>query len=186
MTRAVFVAALLAATPALAHPGHEAMGFGAGFAHPLGGWDHLAAMIAVGALAGLLGGSFRWWLPGGFLAGMVLGGALGMAQVPLPMVEAGILASVVVLGVLVAAWMRLPLGVALPLLLVFGLLHGHAHGTEMTAGDGVGFALGFVLATALLHGAGLLLARDAPRAALPLRLAGAAVAVIAGIGLAVG
>jgi urease accessory protein len=97
------------------------MGFAACVPHPFGGGDHLAAMIAVGALAGLVGGRARWWLPGACLGGgMALSGALGMAEVPLPLEEAGIFASVVVLGVALAAWGRLPLGTALPLLLLVG------------------------------------------------------------------
>lgn len=186
MNLALFVVALLAATPAFAHPGHEAMGFAAGFAHPFSGWDHLAAMIAVGALAGLLGGRARWWLPGAFLAGMAIGGALGMAQVALPLVEAGILASVALLGIALAAWTRLPLGLVAPLLLAFGLFHGHAHGTEMADGSGVDFALGFIVATGLLHGAGLLVASEGRRAVLPLRVSGAAMAGIAGLVLLMG
>lgn len=186
MNLALFIAALLAATPALAHPGHEVAGFAAGFAHPFSGWDHLAAMIAVGALAGLLGGRARWWLPGAFLAGMAIGGAMGMAAFALPMVEAGILASVLILGLALAAWVRLPIGVALPMLLVFGLFHGHAHGAEMGAGGGADYALGFLMATTILHAAGLLLIRETRRADLALRVAGAAVAVIAGAGWLIG
>ncbi len=186
MNLALFVVALLAATPALAHPGHEVVGFAAGVAHPFGGWDHLAAMIAVGALAGVIGGRARWGLPGSFLVGMALGGALGMAQVALPMVEAGILASVVVLGAAVAAWVRLPLAAALPLVLAFGVFHGHAHGTEMAAGSGADYALGFLLATAVLHGAGLLLSSEGRRAVLPLRVSGLAMAGFAGLVLLTG
>lgn len=186
MKLAVFLVALLAAGPALAHPGHEVAGFAAGFAHPFTGWDHLAAMIAVGALAGVVGGGARWWLPGAFLAGMALGGALGIAQVALPLVEAGILASVLVLGAAVAAWARPPLAIAVPVLVGFGLVHGHAHGAEMGAGSGADYALGFLLATALLHGAGLLLTRETRHAEPALRVAGAAVAAIAGAGLLIG
>ncbi len=190
MKAALVLAALVAATPALAHPGHEpAMGFAAGFAHPFGGWDHLAAMLAVGLVAGLMGGAARLAMPGAFLGGMLAGGVLGMAAVALPMVEAGILASVAILGLAVAARARPPLGLALPLLALFGLFHGHAHGSEMTGSDGFGYALGFLLATAALHGAGLLAAREVPRRPqlrLPLRLAGAALTVVAGASLLAG
>lgn len=186
MRAALILAATFAAAPALAHPGHEGFGFLAGVAHPLGGWDHLAAMVAVGLVAALLGGAARWALPGAFLGGMLAGGLLGMGGTELPLVEPGILASVAVLGLLLAAWAAPPLAPMLPLVAAFGLLHGHAHGAEMQGGDGLGYALGFLLATALLHGAGLLLGREGrhlPRLRLPLRLAGAALALIAGVAL---
>lgn len=189
MRAALILAATLAATPALAHPGHEGFGLLAGLAHPFAGWDHLAAMVAVGLVAGLLGGAASWALPGAFLGGMLAGGVLGMGGTPLPFVEAGILASVAVLGLLLAAWTRPPPAPLLPLVAAFGLLHGHAHGAEMQGGDAVGYAFGFLLATALLHAAGLLLGQQGrllQGLRLPLRLAGAALAMIAGGGLLLG
>ena len=102
-------AALLLPLPALAHTGIGPVdGFTAGFAHPLGGLDHLMAMLGIGLWAGLLGGRATWALPAAFLGAMALGGALGMAGLGLPMVEAGIAASVIVLGAVVALAARLP------------------------------------------------------------------------------
>jgi urease accessory protein len=181
--RPLFLAlALLAPMPALAHTGAgNVHGFLAGLAHPLGGLDHLAAMLAVGAWAGVLGGRARLGLPLGFLGAMAAGGLLGMAGAALPLVEAGILASIIVLGALIACWATLPMAAAVPLVALFGLLHGHAHGTEM-AGGALGYALGVLAATASLHAAGLLLTlrsgATAPRQAL--RMAGATSAAIAG------
>ncbi|WP_372621143.1 HupE/UreJ family protein [Falsiroseomonas sp.] len=174
--------ALCAPAPALAHTGiGHAHGLAAGLLHPLGGLDHLVAMLSIGVWAGILGGRARLRLPLAFLGAMAAGAALGMAGVVLPLVEAGILASIIVLGALVAAWASLPAAAALSLGAVFGLLHGHAHGTEM-AGDALGYAAGFLVATASLHGAGLLLTLRAglgePRHAL--RIAGAAASVVAG------
>jgi len=171
--------------PALAHTGGaHATGFLAGLAHPPGGADHLAAMIAVGLWAGLLGGRAALALPAAFLAAMALGFGLGAAGTALPMVEAGIAASVIVLGTAVALAARPPRAVRAPLALslglaaLFGLLHGHAHGTEMADGaTPLAYAAGFLLATAALHGAGLALARlPAPRRLA--RPAGAAMAVL--------
>lgn len=187
MRRLTFLTAALAALaplPALAHPGGDHVhGFGAGLLHPLTGLDHLTAMVAIGLWAGLLGGRLAWLLPAGFLGGMAAGGALGMAGLALPGVEAGILTSVIVLGALVGAARRLPAALALPMVAAFGLLHGHAHGTE-AVGGAFGYELGILAATAALHGAGLLLAAGAAQRGqqVALRAAGmSTAALVAGI-----
>jgi urease accessory protein len=181
----LLAAVLLLPAPALAHVGdglHH--GLMAGFLHPFSGVDHLLAMVMVGLWAGLLGGTARLALPGAFLGAMALGGVLGMAGLALPGVEAGILASVVVLGALAALTVRLPLGAGMALVAVFGLLHGHAHGTEMLAGSAVTYAFGFLVGTAVLHGAGLALALPVvPWARRAAQAAGGA-ATLAGLALA--
>lgn len=181
---ALLAAALLAPLPALAHPGGDHVhGFATGLLHPLTGLDHLAAMVAIGLWAGLLGGRLLWLLPAGFLGGMAAGGALGMIGVALPGVEAGILASVIVLGALVGAARSLPAALALPMVAAFGLLHGHAHGTE-ALGGAFGYELGILAATAALHGAGLLLAAGAAQRGQQVALraaASASAALVAGI-----
>lgn len=176
MRRFLILAALLAPVPALAHgAGDHVHGLVSGLMHPVGGLDHILAMIAVGLWAGLVGGRAMLALPATFLGGMALGGALGMAGTGLPMGEAGILASVIILGALVAASARVTLLVALPLVAGFGLLHGNAHGLELADGNGaLGYALGFLVATAALHGAGVLGALRL--AATPVRIAGGAMA----------
>ncbi|MCK8785033.1 HupE/UreJ family protein [Roseomonas sp. NAR14] len=171
---AALVATLaLSPLPASAHTGiGHAAGFTAGFLHPLGGADHLMAMVAVGLWAGLLGGRALWALPAAFLGTMALGGALGMAGVALPMAESGIVASVIVLGALAALAARLPVAAAAGLAALFGLFHGHAHGTEMLAGAGaLAYGAGFLLATALLHGLGLVVGTGLGRERLGQRLA---------------
>lgn len=174
-------AALLLPLPALAHTGIGPVdGLAAGFAHPLGGLDHLMAMLGIGLWAGLLGGRATWALPAAFLGAMAAGGALGLAGLGLPMVEAGIAASVIVLGAVVALAARLPLAAALSLAALFGLFHGHAHGAEMhpEAGAATTYAAGFLLATAGLHALGLALGRwRAPAGRAVARSAGAAMAV---------
>jgi len=157
--RIVLIAAALVATamPAFAHTGAgTAHGFAAGFVHPLLGLDHLLAMIAVGLFAASRRGKALWLVPLAFVAMMIGGGALAMAGVQLPMVELGIALSVVVLGGAVALRLSLPLAGAMALVGAFALFHGHAHVAGMPAGASLtDYAAGFVLATGLLHAAGL-------------------------------
>jgi urease accessory protein len=87
---------------------------------------------------------------------MAFGGALGVAGVPLPAVETGIALSGVVLGLLVALVIRAPLWIAAVLVGLFAVFHGHAHGTELpVAANPFAYAAGFVIATGLLHLAGI-------------------------------
>jgi urease accessory protein len=180
------VAAAVVSAPAWAHPGHEiASSFASGIAHPLSGLDHLLAMLAVGLWAAQGSRASRWLLPILFPVAMLAGGMMGFAGLQLPAVEAGIAASVLVLGLLVATATRAPLSLSLPLVALFALFHGHAHGSEMPlGGSALLYATGFVLATATLHMAGLGLGRlfEPPFAGRLVRAGGAAIAV-AGIGL---
>jgi urease accessory protein len=142
---------------AFAHTGiGSTTGFGAGFSHPFGGFDHLLAMVAVGLWAAQMGGKAIWAIPGAFLSLMIIGGVLAMSGIHLPYVEAGILASVMVMGVLIAAAFKFPVAVSALIVGVFAVFHGHAHGAEMPLAMGaVSYSLGFALATALLHCAGI-------------------------------
>jgi urease accessory protein len=188
------LAALLALAPTavLAHTGHgPAGGFAAGLAHPVGGLDHVLAMLAVGLLAWQLGGRALWLVPASFVAAMGLGGMLGAAGLALPFVETGIGLSIVVLGAAVALGLRAPVAAAMGIAGLFAVFHGHAHGAEMPVdASGLGYGLGFMAATAALHVAGIaggsLIGRAADRygAALP-RAAGAAIAA-AGLGILAG
>lgn len=142
---------------ALAHTGHPAGGFGDGFFHPPGGLDHLLATLAVGLWAAQAGGRALWAVPATFLVLMAAGGGLALAGVSLPAVELGIAASVLAFGLLVACAARLPLAVGMALTGAFALFHGFAHGAEMAAGASAArYGAGFLAATALLHGAGML------------------------------
>lgn len=176
-----------AAMPALAHTGHHsASGFLAGFSHPLGGLDHVLAMVGVGLFAVLLGGQALWALPASFIAMMLMGGALGLTGTEIPAVEFGITASVITLGALVSLRRKWPVGAAMALVGAFAVFHGYAHGAEIPAGVGVTlYSLGFTLASMLLHGLGIAFGAVTARQAHVGRLAGAAVAV-AGIVLLVG
>ena len=182
------LAALAATAPALAHAGHEhAASFSSGFAHPLTGPDHILAMVAVGLWAGINGGRALWAWPVAFVGVMLVGGALAMLGVALPAVEPGILASVIVLGLLVLVAARVPVAAGAALVAVFALLHGHAHGVELPAGaSALTYAAGFALATAVLHALGLCIATLSARdgGSMLARGAGALVAAC-GIALAV-
>jgi urease accessory protein len=186
MKRILSVAALLAlgAGPAFAHPGHiETSSFAAGIAHPLSGIDHIAVMIAVGLWAALKGGRALWVWPAAFVGVMLVGGALGMAQVALPFVEPGILASVVVLGLLVTLAVDLPVTTGAVIVAAFALFHGHAHGSEIAENfSGVEYMAGFALATATLHLVGIAFAQLMARAHLRacIRAAGAMCVVVGG------
>jgi urease accessory protein len=159
-TRLLALAFALMPTAALAHPGHDVHGLVHGFAHPFGGFDHLIAMVAVGLYAWQLGGRALWLVPATFVAVMAAAGALGIAGMPLPGVEIGIAASVIVLGAIVALRVKMPVAIAAALVGVFAVFHGHAHGTEMPLdASGVAFAAGFLAATALLHVAGIALGK---------------------------
>lgn len=179
-------AGVLMPVAAAAHPGHGAEGgtFLHGLLHPLTGPDHLLAMLAVGLWAALAGGRAAWRLPVGFVAALLAGFGLGSAGLPLPAVEPVILASVIVIGAVVALAVRPPLGVALAMVALFGLAHGHAHGTEGPAAGLAAYAAGFTLATAGLHAAGYTLGRGLGRAGRPVlaRALGGATA-LAGVGL---
>jgi urease accessory protein len=164
----VAAAAILVAIPgaALAHPGHDAGGFAHGLVHPLGGLDHVLTMVAVGLYAALPGGRALWLVPATFVGVMAIGGALGAAGYPLPYVETGIALSVIVLGLAVALRVSLPTLGAMALAGLFAIFHGHTHGAEMPLGvSGVTYAAGFMLATALLHGAGIAIGLVAGRLA---------------------
>lgn len=153
---------ILMAVPgaALAHGGHaDTAPLVAGLSHPLSGADHLLAMIAVGLWAGTTGGRARWAMPLAFVAAMVLGGVLGANGVHLPLVEPLILASTITLGAAVALTLRPSLIAALPVVALFGLMHGHAHGTEGPASGLIAYGAGFALATLGLHLAGIGLGR---------------------------
>jgi urease accessory protein len=185
------LAALLlsaATLPAYAHVGiGPTSSFPAGFMHPLSGLDHLTVMIAVGLWAALKGGKAIWAWPLAFVGVMLGGAALGMAHIPVPFVEPGILASVVALGLLVALAVDLPVSAGIAIIGVFALLHGHAHGTEVPENAaGLDYMAGFALATAMLHLIGIAagLAFGLRYRGLT-RAAGAACAAI-GIGLAFG
>jgi urease accessory protein len=184
---AVVLATLALPSAAMAHVGVGLTeSFFAGFGHPYSGLDHIAVMVAVGLWAALKGGRALWAWPCAFIGVMLIGAALGMAHVPVPFVEPGILASVVAIGLLVALAVDLPVWLGAAIIGVFAIFHGHAHGSEVAENiGGAEYMIGFALATTSLHaiglGVALVLSRARMRAVV--RLAGAA-CVVLGIALA--
>lgn len=144
------------AVPAFAHLNPEEHGsFMAGFSHPLFGLDHILVMVAVGLWAAQIGGKALWGVPVAFVTTMAVGFGLALAGIDLPFVEPAILASVVALGLLVAMAVKLDTAASAAIVATFALFHGHAHGGELSSAGAFEFGVGFVVATALLHIAGI-------------------------------
>jgi urease accessory protein len=150
------LSALLMPAAAFAHPGTET-GFMQGLSHPLGGVDHLLAMVAVGVLASRLQGMKRIALPAAFIFAMIAGGVLGATGVVLPWVEVLIAASLVAFGLSIARARDTSLAAMSLMVGCFGLFHGHAHGTEMAGNSLLMYGAGFVVVTSALHAVGLAL-----------------------------
>lgn len=152
---AVFLVAY--ASAASAHEGAGVTGgFISGFLHPILGWDHVIAMVAVGLWGAFLGNPAIWILPVVFPLVMAFGGALGVVGIPIPAVETGIAASAVVLGAMVAFTVRPPIWMAAVIVGAFAIFHGHAHGTELpNAANPLAYSIGFVVSTGLLHLSGI-------------------------------
>ncbi len=140
----------LMAGPALAHPGGHATGMIAGLAHPLLGVDHLLAMVAVGLWAAMQPARRAGYGPLVFLAMIAIGAMLGLNGVALSFVEPGILASVILLGLMVMVGRIMPVGVGLAAISGFALLHGQAHGLE-GGGSGALFVAGMLVMSTGLH-----------------------------------
>ena len=142
---------------AFAHSGAgEGSGFVSGFLHPLGGLDHVAAMVAVGILGAFMGKPAIWVLPIVFPIVMALGGVLGLLSVPIPGIEIGIAVSSIVLGIMILMGTQPALPVAIAVVAAFAIFHGYAHGAELpSAANPVAYSAGFVVSTGLLHLAGI-------------------------------
>lgn len=160
----------------------------AGFLHPLLGLDHLLAMIAVGMLSTQIGGRAVWYVPAAFVIAMALGGIIAILGVPLPFIEYGITASVLILGLAILADRNMPITVAMIFVGLFAIFHGYAHGTELPAAAAdesaayvAAYVNGFLIATAGLHLIGVFLGmiiEKSPRGTLTMRLSGALLAII--------
>ena len=186
------VATIALPTIASAHPGHDGTsGFIHGFLHPLGGLDHILAMVAVGLFAARLGGRALWLVPASFVITMAAAGIAGMAGLALPYVEAGIALSILVLGAAIALETTMPVAAAMGLVAFFAVFHGHAHGAEMPETmSGLAYGAGFVAATAALHalgiGLGLVIGRSSEMFGRRVLQVGGSVAALAGAALSGG
>lgn len=151
----------LAALPrlAFAHAGHSYVegGFAEGFAHPLTGLDHLIAMLAIGLWASQVGGRAIVWLPVTFISAMLIGAGIAYSGANLPLIESGIIASLLVIGLLIAAAAKLPMFAGVIITAAFAFFHGAAHGQESGGSSPALFAFGALIATTLLHIAGVVI-----------------------------
>jgi len=130
----------------------EASGFMTGFVHPIFGLDHFLAMFSVGLWGAQIGGRSVWILPITFPLIMVVGGFMGIMGVALPYVEIGIAVSIIALGLGITLSWKPSEWIVLLLICIFAICHGHAHGTELPkAMEPADYALGFVIATGLIH-----------------------------------
>jgi len=148
---------LIIPSVAMAHTGvGDASGFMHGFSHPIYGVDHLLAMVAVGLWAVQIGGRATWIVPSAFVAVMIVGGVFGFSDVTIPFIESGILASILIMGILIAGAFRLPMLISVFIVGFFAMFHGYAHGAEMPVSIGaVSYSLGFALSTAIIHSVGI-------------------------------
>ena len=153
------LSSLMISEPAFAHVSEEGLkgGFISGYIHPLLGWDHVAAMVAVGIWGAFLGSRAIWVLPIVFPFIMVIGGILGMVGVPVPFIVPGIALSSIIIGLAIAFKWRAPLWIASVIVGLFAIYHGYAHGQNLPAASNpIAFALGFVLGSGTLHLIGIL------------------------------
>lgn len=159
MTRSIIAAIGVAGAggwAAGAHAGEQqVISFAAGVAHPVGGLDHILAMVVVGVWGVLAGGRAVWVWPTAFLATMLAGFMAATLGLQLPLVSAAISSSIIVLGMLVALAVKAPVWVGAGVVALFAFFHGHAHGTEVAAASLAAYGAGFALATAGLHVAGI-------------------------------
>lgn len=164
-SRILFALFVLMPASAWAHPGHVDSGLWSGFIHPFSGLDHILAMLAVGVWAARNAGNRRWFAPAAFLIGMIAGGSLGLEGVQPLFLESAIAASALAAGLLAALAMRMPLAVQALIAGTFAVWHGIAHGMELPVLVAPqAYILGFLAATALLLGTGLVLGKMLQRA----------------------
>jgi urease accessory protein len=159
----------------------QAIGFVTGLQHPWSGLDHVLAMIAVGIWGAQLGNPAIWLLPVTFPMVMSMGALMGLLGIPLPGIEIGIAFSAILLGAMVFGEVRPRLVIAAVMVGFFAVFHGHAHGTELPAGQsGLLYSMGFVIATGILHGIGITigLIHRWPAGKLALRGAGALITIM--------
>lgn len=179
-----FIVTFSISTGALSHTGVDAGShhgsFIQGLLHPLSGSDHLAAMVAVGLWSAVALRSL-WQAPLSFVFLLTIGALAGFSGFEPPAVEPIIGASMLILGLLVAARKGMPVTAVVALVGVFAFFHGVAHGTEPAAGERMATLMGMVITTASLHLAGVALGHFVMRQRRWLsRVVGVSVAVLGG------
>ncbi|MCK9474190.1 HupE/UreJ family protein [Sulfurimonas sp.] len=132
-------------------------GFGSGFLHPIGGLDHVLAMVGVGMVA-FFASKRGYLLLFAFITAMLIAAILGFMGVKIPFVEEGILISIAVVFAFLGFAKKIPVNIIVTVVAFFGLFHGFAHGAEFQSGSFVAYMLGFTLSTLFLHLSGIALA----------------------------
>jgi len=132
-------------------------GFSSGFLHPMGGLDHVLAMVGVGMVA-FFASKRGYLLLFAFIAAMLISAILGFLGVKIPFVEEGILVSIAVVFTLIGFAKKISLGAIVAVVAFFGLFHGFAHGAEFQSGSFAAYMSGFTLSTLFLHLSGIALA----------------------------
>lgn len=180
----IFLVVCLCPGSVQAHALSNEGGFLSGLTHPVLGFDHFLAMLSVGILSAQMGGRAVWTVPLTFVSVMAIGAFVGVKGLALPGVEYGISLSVFILGVALAMEKKLVPIWAMICVGIFATFHGHAHGTEMPKiVSPVVYSLGFLMGTAGIHLAGVLIgvaSEKTARGAYILRYVGAG---ISGVGV---
>ena len=149
---------------AMAHPGHEAVGFMSGVLHPLTGLDHLLVMLAIGFWAARAPTENRFQIPTLFIIFLLIGLTMGAFMTTSSMVELGIAVSVLSMGLILFLSARISALWQLMLTSMFGLMHGFVHGQELVLAEhGFMAILGLTLTTAGLLAVGFFLGRQKDR-----------------------
>jgi urease accessory protein len=157
-------------------------GFLSGMVHPVLGYDHLLAMLSVGMISAQIGGRAIWTVPATFVSVMAVGGLLGLINIGLTVTELGIAVSLVILGLFIAAERKIQTWMVMVGVGFFAIFHGYAHGSEMPdTAEPVLYALGFLIGTALIHVAGVVIgdiSRHYERGKIILRVGGGLIAFV--------
>jgi len=156
-------ALLLAPASAFAHHAQwmQDRPFVQGLSMPVHGLDHMMVTLGVGLLSVQLAGKNKralWAVPASFAALLLAGGIVNICGVAVPFLEQGILASVVLMGAMLALKPQWPLAAGMAVVAGFAAYHGVA-----LVGEGPHnlwfalFAFGCLLAAAVVLGCGMLL-----------------------------
>ncbi|MGE0253816.1 MAG: HupE/UreJ family protein [Alphaproteobacteria bacterium] len=157
-----------------------------GLGHPIIGIDHLAGIVAVGLLSAAFARGAL--LPLAFVAASLLGAALHVAELDIPLGEVWVALSVVVLGGALAFRHEWPIAGIAALFALAGVFHGYAYGESIVGAEPtpliayfIGFAaIQYAIALAAHYASAWLAAKPAGQLA-AFRYAPAAVIILVGI-----
>jgi nickel/cobalt transporter (NicO) family protein len=177
----VYALALIPA-PAFAHLVNTTVGeFYAGMLHPLTSVEHLLPAVALALLAGRCGAQVSRWTVAIFPLALIAGTWAGQGFTHLSFVHPSSLMAMSVLGMLLVAGRRLPLGAMATAAVGMGLLLGYRSGVDMAnAGVGVQFIpgvglTGFIIAAL---GSAWMLSTSSSPVSVALRLAGGGLVLV--------